>query len=74
MRVGLFTDTYLPQISGVATSIKTLKEELEKQGHEVYIFTTTDKHVKRYEIQPLFAYPVFLLFLLPIVELFMGTL
>lgn len=49
MRVGLFTDTYLPQISGVATSIKTLKEELEKQGHEVYIFTTTDKHVKRYE-------------------------
>lgn len=51
MRVGLFTDTYLPQISGVATSIKTLKEELEKQGHEVYIFTTTDKHVKRYEDQ-----------------------
>ena len=49
MHVGLFTDTYLPQISGVATSIKTLKEELEKQGHEVYIFTTTDKHVKRYE-------------------------
>lgn len=49
MRVGLFTDTYLPQISGVATSIKILKEELEKQGHEVYIFTTTDKHVKRYE-------------------------
>ncbi len=42
MKVGFFTDTYFPQISGVATSIKTLKEELEKKGHEVYIFTTTD--------------------------------
>ncbi|KHD46088.1 glycosyltransferase family 4 protein [Streptococcus hongkongensis] len=49
MRVGLFTDTYFPQVSGVATSIRTLKEELEKQGHEVYVFTTTDKNVKRFE-------------------------
>ncbi len=49
MRVGLFTDTYFPQVSGVATSIRTLKKELEKEGHEVYIFTTTDKNVKRFE-------------------------
>ncbi|WP_159564696.1 glycosyltransferase family 4 protein [Streptococcus halichoeri] len=49
MRVGLFTDTYFPQVSGVSTSIRTLKEELEKEGHEVYIFTTTDKNVKRFE-------------------------
>ena len=32
MRIGLFTDTYFPQVSGVATSIRTLKTELEKQG------------------------------------------
>jgi 1,2-diacylglycerol 3-alpha-glucosyltransferase len=49
MRIGLFTDSYFPQVSGVATSIQTLKEELEKEGHEVYIFTTTDKGVKRFE-------------------------
>lgn len=49
MRVGIFTDTYLPQVSGVATSIKTLKTELEKLGHTVFIFTTTDKAVNRYE-------------------------
>ncbi|MEX2805073.1 glycosyltransferase family 4 protein [Streptococcus sp. H31] len=49
MRVGLFTDTYFPQVSGVATSIRTLKEELEKEGHEVYIFTSTDRNVKRFE-------------------------
>lgn len=49
MRIGLFTDTYFPQVSGVATSIRTLKTELEKQGHDVFIFTTTDKDVNRYE-------------------------
>lgn len=49
MRVGLFTDSYFPQVSGVATSIKTLKTELEKQGHTVFIFTTTDEAVNRYE-------------------------
>ena len=42
MKIGFFTDTYFPQISGVATSIQTLKLELEKMGHHVYIFTTTD--------------------------------
>ena len=42
LKIGLFTDTYFPQVSGVATSIKTLRDELIKNGHEVYIFTTTD--------------------------------
>ena len=49
MRIGLFTDTYFPQVSGGATSIRTLKTELEKLGHTVFIFTTTDKDVNRYE-------------------------
>lgn len=42
MKIGLFTDTYFPQVSGVATSIKTLRDQLTAMGHEVYIFTTTD--------------------------------
>ena len=49
MKVGIFTDTYFPQIRGVATSIKTLKKELERQGHEVIIFTTTDPKVQEKE-------------------------
>ena len=49
MKVGFFTDTYFPQISGVATSISTLKTELEKLGHEVYIFTTTDPNADAFE-------------------------
>jgi len=47
VNIGLFTDTYFPQVSGVATSIKTLRDELEKQGNQVYIFTTTDPHVDK---------------------------
>lgn len=49
VKFGFFTDTYFPQVSGVATSIKTLKEELEQKGHEVYIFTTTDPNAKEFE-------------------------
>lgn len=51
MNIGLFTDTYFPQISGVATSIKTLKDTLEDKGHSVYIFTTTDPKVDKDEAE-----------------------
>lgn len=47
MNIGIFTDTYFPQVSGVATSIKMLRRELEKQGNQVYIFTTTDPHIEK---------------------------
>ncbi|MCH4172731.1 MAG: glycosyltransferase family 4 protein [Lactobacillus sp.] len=52
MNIGLFTDTYFPQISGVATSIKTLKDILEAKGHSVYIFTTTDPKVDKNTEEP----------------------
>lgn len=37
MRIGLFTDAYLPDINGVVSSVATLKEALEKKGHTVYV-------------------------------------
>lgn len=37
MRIGLFTDTYLPDLNGCVQSIVVLKDELIKQGHDVYI-------------------------------------
>ncbi|MEG0254874.1 MAG: glycosyltransferase family 4 protein [Vagococcus sp.] len=49
MKIGFFTDTYFPQVSGVSTSIRTLKQELEARGHEVFIFTTTDPNVREVE-------------------------
>lgn len=42
MNIGIFSDTYFPQLNGVATSIRTLSTALEKRGHNVYIFTPSD--------------------------------
>lgn len=42
VNIGLFTDTYFPQINGVGTSTYTLAKELRKLGHNVYIFTPSD--------------------------------
>lgn len=39
MRIGLFSDTYLPDINGVVSSTHTLKKALEKLGHTVYVIT-----------------------------------
>lgn len=40
MRVALFTDTYLPEVNGVATSTDNLAKMLRKHGHDVLIVTT----------------------------------
>ena len=39
MRIGIFTETYAPYISGLVTSEIMLKKALEKLGHEVYVVT-----------------------------------
>ena len=39
MRIGIFTDTYSPYISGLVTSELMLKKALEDLGHEVYVVT-----------------------------------
>lgn len=44
MRIGIFTDSYLPYTSGVVRSIQTFNEELTKLGHEVFIFAPSYKN------------------------------
>lgn len=39
MRVAYFTNHYIPQVSGITTSVVTFRSEIEKRGHEVFIFT-----------------------------------
>lgn len=39
MRIGIFTDTYTPDINGVVSSVVTLERGLQAAGHEVYIVT-----------------------------------
>lgn len=43
MRIGLFSDTYLPVINGVVTSIVTLRNGLIKRGHDVFVVSNHDK-------------------------------
>lgn len=38
LKIGFFTDTYASQINGVVSSIESFRIELEKQGHDVYVF------------------------------------
>jgi len=38
MRIAVFTDTYLPTMDGVVTSLLSTKRELERLGHEVVVF------------------------------------
>jgi len=45
MNIGIFTDTYYPQINGVVTSTRMLEKELNKLGHQVFIITTTNPDV-----------------------------
>jgi 1,2-diacylglycerol 3-alpha-glucosyltransferase len=49
VNIGLFSETYYPEINGVATSVYTLKNELEKRGHNVYVFTTTTPGAPEHE-------------------------
>lgn len=46
LTIGMFTDTYMPQINGVATSIHSLTKELEEMGHKVYIITIKDHGIR----------------------------
>lgn len=46
MRIGFFTETYLPHLNGVAVSLAFVKSELEKNGHEVFIFAPKIKNHK----------------------------
>lgn len=66
MRIGLFTDAYLPDINGVVSSVVTLKSALEDLGHTVFVISnhkgtkiTYDDHVLRLpgiELKRLYGY------------------
>lgn len=40
MRIGLFSDTYLPDINGVVSSVELLRKKLTEAGHTVYVICT----------------------------------
>ena len=66
MRVGLFTNNYLPFRGGVTTAVETLRRGLEAGGHRAWVFApafagalTDTAHVHRYPSIPAPTYPGF---------------
>ena len=57
MNIGIFSDTYTPQVNGVVTVIRALKTGLEKRGHKVYVFTV--QHPKATEEKGVFRFRSF---------------
>ncbi|SHJ39701.1 glycosyltransferase [Parasporobacterium paucivorans] len=49
MNIGIFTDTYYPEVNGVANSAYQLKGELESEGNTVYVFTVSNPEMKEME-------------------------
>ena len=56
MHIANFTNTYLPVISGVVRSIRSFRDELTQQGHNVFIFA--QEHADYIDKDPfIFRYP-----------------
>lgn len=49
MKIGIFSDAYIPFTNGVTTSILMLKQTLEEKGHTVYIVTVSTS--RKFEIE-----------------------
>lgn len=49
MKIAIFTETYLYDINGVVSHVKTLRDGLLKLGHEVLV-VTADKHSRHHYI------------------------
>ncbi len=47
LKIGFYTDTYLPNVDGVVNAMIGYKGELEKRGDEVFIFTSGTANEKR---------------------------
>jgi len=57
MNIAMFSDTYVPQKNGVATAVKMYKDEMERLGHNVFVFVPEyDSNHKREE-RNVFEFP-----------------
>ena len=49
MKIGIFTDTFYPEINGVATSCLNLYKELQNRGHTVHVYAPKCKGWEEYQ-------------------------
>ncbi|MHB1457903.1 MAG: glycosyltransferase family 4 protein [Armatimonadota bacterium] len=58
MRIGIFSESYLPVRNGVTVSVTTLSDELTRLGHEIFTFAPAYKGYKD-ESPNVFRFPSF---------------
>lgn len=63
MKIGLFTDAYLPEISGVSMAVSWFRSELESRGHETIVYAPrykdqdeSEPRTIRFRAGPVFGY------------------
>ncbi len=44
LRIAIFTNTFIPDVNGVANAVNTFRQELLRRGHAVYVFAPAPKH------------------------------
>ncbi len=54
--IAFYTDSYLPAVDGVVTSILNFKDELEHRGHDVYIFSSKKLYTEAKKSKNVFLY------------------
>jgi 1,2-diacylglycerol 3-alpha-glucosyltransferase len=47
MKISFYTDTYLPAVDGVVSSIRESKRELESRGHTVFLITSGNSETRK---------------------------
>ncbi|WP_273128882.1 glycosyltransferase family 4 protein [Metabacillus sp. HB246100] len=64
MKIAIFTDTFAPDVNGVARTLKRLTDYLEKNGYEFRVFAPEStkesmftSHIHRFTSLPFFLYP-----------------
>ncbi|APT75382.1 glycosyl transferase family 1 [Marinitoga sp. 1137] len=57
MNIGIFSDVYFPQKNGVSTAVKLYKQEMEKLGHNVYLFVPRYSHNYKRNEKNVFEFP-----------------
>jgi len=64
LRIAIFTDTFAPDVNGVARTLKRFTDYLEKNGYEYRVFAPVStkesmfsSHIHRFTSLPFFLYP-----------------
>lgn len=55
--IAFYTDSYLPAVDGVVSSILNFRAELERRGHTVYIFSSRKLNSEKQNAKNVFLYP-----------------